>query len=118
MNDDLKTCPHCDNPYLAIRTDVYKDKREFIYCDCCGAMADRKTWAKSVNQPKMRHVGESTVIRGAAWTSLDKQLVLPLKGGKYRVYFEFIGSIADHIKAQESSAVNDGADEILNMKGV
>lgn len=115
MTDELKTCPHCDNPYLAIRTDVYKDKREFIYCDCCGAMADRKTWVKAVNQPKMRHVGEATVTRESAWINLDKQLVLPLKGGKYRVYFEFIGSIADHIKAQESSVANDGADEILGV---
>jgi predicted RNA-binding Zn-ribbon protein involved in translation (DUF1610 family) len=45
------SCPNCGNEYLAIRTDVYKDKREFYYCDCCGAMADKKTWKKAtVNQ--------------------------------------------------------------------
>jgi hypothetical protein len=37
-------CKSCGNEYLASRTDVYKDKRPFIYCDCCGAIADRKTW--------------------------------------------------------------------------
>lgn len=37
-------CKTCGNEYLASRTDVYKDKRPFIYCDCCGAMADSKTW--------------------------------------------------------------------------
>ncbi len=43
---DLPSCATCDNSYLAIRTDVYKDKREFVYCDCCGAMADKATWMK------------------------------------------------------------------------
>lgn len=37
-------CKVCGNEYLASRTDIYKDKRPFIYCDCCGSMADRKTW--------------------------------------------------------------------------
>jgi Protein of unknown function (DUF551) len=37
-------CKTCGNTYLASRTDVHKDKRPFIYCDCCGAMADSKTW--------------------------------------------------------------------------
>jgi hypothetical protein len=37
-------CKTCGNEYLASRTDVHKDKRPFIYCDCCGAMADSKTW--------------------------------------------------------------------------
>jgi len=38
------SCKTCGNEYLASRTDVYKEKRPFIYCDCCGAMADSKTW--------------------------------------------------------------------------
>jgi hypothetical protein len=37
-------CKTCGNEYLSSRTDVHKDKRPFIYCDCCGAMADSKTW--------------------------------------------------------------------------
>lgn len=41
---ELKNCPVCNNDYLAIRTDIYKDKREFVYCDCCGAMATRSLW--------------------------------------------------------------------------
>ena len=41
------SCGTCGNTYLAVRTDVYKDKREFMYCDCCGAMADRKTWNRA-----------------------------------------------------------------------
>ncbi len=40
----LGACKTCGNEYLATRTDVHKDKRPFIYCDCCGAMADSKTW--------------------------------------------------------------------------
>ncbi len=39
----LKPCS-CGNEYLAIRTDVYKDKREFVYCDCCGALGTVKLW--------------------------------------------------------------------------
>lgn len=37
----------CGNTYLSIRTDIYKGKREFIYCDCCGAMATRTLWQSS-----------------------------------------------------------------------
>lgn len=39
-----KKCPECDNEYLAIRTDIYKDKREFVYCDCCGFLLQEKHW--------------------------------------------------------------------------
>lgn len=44
----------CGNSYLAIRTDVYKDGREFVYCDCCGAMATRDLWraALATQQPE------------------------------------------------------------------
>lgn len=35
-------CPNCGNEYLAIRKDVYKDLREFVYCDCCGFLAEEK----------------------------------------------------------------------------
>jgi hypothetical protein len=42
--DHPGACKTCGNTYLASRTDVHKDKRPFIYCDCCGAMADSKTW--------------------------------------------------------------------------
>lgn len=41
---DVSSCKLCGNTYLAIRTDIYKDKRAFVYCDCCGAMADSKSW--------------------------------------------------------------------------
>lgn len=37
-------CPQCGNAYLAIRTDIHKDKREFVYCDTCGCLADRRVW--------------------------------------------------------------------------
>lgn len=43
-SESLPNCPVCDNDYLAIRTDVYKDQREFVYCDCCGATATRQLW--------------------------------------------------------------------------
>ena len=49
------SCGTCGNPCLAVRTDVHKDKREFMYCDCCGAMADRKTWNRAhpqASEPK------------------------------------------------------------------
>jgi transcription elongation factor Elf1 len=44
MIDVTNSCKLCGNTYLVTRTDVYKDKRAFVYCDCCGAMADSKTW--------------------------------------------------------------------------
>lgn len=44
MSDELKSCPECTNDYLAIRTDIYKDQREFVYCDCCGCMAPKSVW--------------------------------------------------------------------------
>lgn len=34
----------CGNPYLAIRNDIYKDKRPFVYCDCCGALTTLPLW--------------------------------------------------------------------------
>lgn len=40
----MSKCPCCENEYLSIRTDFYKDSREFVYCDVCGAMADRRIW--------------------------------------------------------------------------
>ena len=49
---ELNLCPICTNQYLAIRTDIYKDKREFVYCDCCGAMATKPMWqAAQAQQP-------------------------------------------------------------------
>lgn len=50
MTDQIETC-RCGNDYLAIRTDIYKDKREFVYCDVCGALADRKTWQAGMKKP-------------------------------------------------------------------
>lgn len=44
MSKKLPNC-RCGNSYLTIRTDIYKDKREFVYCDCCGALADMETWS-------------------------------------------------------------------------
>lgn len=46
-NKELPDCS-CGNSYLAIRTDIYKDKREFIYCDCCSAMATRDLWCAAL----------------------------------------------------------------------
>lgn len=48
----VESCPTCGNAYLAIRTDLYKDKRPFVYCDCCGAMADKKTWITAQDNSK------------------------------------------------------------------
>ena len=45
--DDVPDCGTCGNSYLAIRTDVYKDKRPFVYCDCCGSMGDLKLWNRA-----------------------------------------------------------------------
>jgi len=42
--EEIPNCPACGNNYLAIRTDISKDGREFIYCDCCGALATRNIW--------------------------------------------------------------------------
>lgn len=45
MSDEkLKDCHECGNEYLTIRTDIYKDKREFVYCDCCGLLAQKSVW--------------------------------------------------------------------------
>jgi len=43
----IHDCPECGNGYLAIRTDIHKDKREFVYCDICGALASRNLWQKA-----------------------------------------------------------------------
>lgn len=42
--DKIKDCHCCGNNYLAIRKDIYKDGREFVYCDSCGAMATKDVW--------------------------------------------------------------------------
>lgn len=57
MTQEIPDCPNCNNQYLAIRTDIYKDKREFIYCDQCGSVATRSLWVmaalgKEVKEPK------------------------------------------------------------------
>jgi len=57
----------CGNSYLAIRTDLYKDKREFIYCDCCGAMADRETWHRAT----LPAAAEAPALRDAVFTVLE-----------------------------------------------
>jgi hypothetical protein len=41
---ELLPCPECENEYLAIRTDIYKDQREFVYCDRCGCMTGKNVW--------------------------------------------------------------------------
>jgi hypothetical protein len=33
--------------------DIYKDKREFVYCDCCGAMATKPLWIKANTTPEI-----------------------------------------------------------------
>lgn len=58
----LPNCPVCDNAYLAIRTDVYKDKREFVYCDCCGATATRQLWVlASIGKESNKKIGNQHV---------------------------------------------------------
>lgn len=51
-NDDIADCGTCGNSYLAIRTDIYKDKRPFVYCDCCGSMGDLKLWNRANAKPE------------------------------------------------------------------
>ena len=58
MASDAIPDRRCGNSYLAIRTDIYKDGREFIYCDCCGALADRKTW-QAAFRPAPKVAGSS-----------------------------------------------------------
>lgn len=48
-----KKCPECDNEYLAVRTDIYKDKRKFVYCDCCGFLLQEKSWYLVHNNSKL-----------------------------------------------------------------
>lgn len=55
MTDTINDCVNCGNSYLTIRTDVYKDKRQFIYCDVCGAMADRRTWKFATQTPDVKN---------------------------------------------------------------
>ena len=50
--DDISDCGTCGNYYLAIRTDLYKDKRPFVYCDCCGSMGDLKLWNRANAKPE------------------------------------------------------------------
>lgn len=42
--EQLQDCPNCGNAYLAIRTDIYKDGRDFVYCDCCGCITEKSVW--------------------------------------------------------------------------
>ena len=50
----------CGNSYLAIRTDIYKDKRQFVYCDCCGALTTRDLWGCWV-KPVREHIGRMII---------------------------------------------------------
>ena len=36
----MEKCPRCENPYLAVRQDIYKDERNFLYCDMCGFLIE------------------------------------------------------------------------------
>jgi transcription elongation factor Elf1 len=58
---DPQNCPECGNAHLAIRTDIYKDGREFVYCDCCGCLADRRVWDRIV--PKDSAIYSAIVAR-------------------------------------------------------
>ena len=49
--EKIPDCGTCGNTYLAIRTDIYKDKRPFVYCDCCGSMGDLKLWNRANAKP-------------------------------------------------------------------
>ena len=49
-SDNIPDCKSCGNTYLAIRNDVYKDKRPFVYCDCCGSMGDLELWVRANKQ--------------------------------------------------------------------
>lgn len=44
IETELLPCPECENYYLAIRDDLYRGKREFVYCDCCGCLAPKSVW--------------------------------------------------------------------------
>lgn len=43
-SDEPMPCPECSNEYLAIRNDIHKDGRAFVYCDVCGCMAPKSVW--------------------------------------------------------------------------
>ena len=65
----------CGNQYLAIRTDIYKDGREFVYCDCCGALATRVMWERQALLPPRLDAAEVAkhVARLEASTFKDDQ---------------------------------------------
>ena len=66
-------CKTCGNTYLASRTDVYKDKRPFIYCDCCGAMADSKTWYLTHGPaPKQAEPSRPDILEKLTYHSLER----------------------------------------------
>ena len=110
-SDELPNCAVCGNSYLAIKTHIYKDKREFIYCDCCGAMADRKTWmlVTPARQPvgtlknstlRQRDQRAQQVLamlkeQGAQWSlsQRDEPGVLTIRM-QSDVFVEFVDSIA------------------------
>lgn len=74
MNDRaLPDCPVCANAYLAIRTDIYKDKREFVYCDCCGAMATVPLWT-AAQSPEIARLRE---LAATCYAGLGAECNLP-----------------------------------------
>lgn len=107
MSDELKTCPECRNEHLAIRTDIYKDGREFVYCDCCGCLASKGVWNLIVRttQPAPIPVQALVEIRRALQEANEKPngpicdtIWMP---GRPETLFDFIDEAIAAIAAKE-----------------
>ena len=87
-NEQISDC-RCGNAYLAIRTDLYKDGREFVYCDCCGALADHKTW-QAAGRASLAGAAEPVVhmevLNPGAVTYCLAEAAKRLPPGEYRLY--------------------------------
>jgi hypothetical protein len=101
-----KGCPNCGNEYLAIRTDIYKDKREFFYCDCCGAMADRKTWEKATAQPAQEpHLKTSFQLE---WTEERRKAAAKVVAESFKQFREEDNLLRQALEALELASDNTG----------
>jgi hypothetical protein len=71
--EQLQDCPNCGNSYLAIRTDMYKDEREFVYCDCCGCITERDVWNRVSKRPEL--VPKEPATSGANRFDFEQQIM-------------------------------------------
>lgn len=101
----LKDCPVCSNAYLAIRTDLYKDGREFVYCDCCGCLADRRVWNR-ISALEAEAVQEARILT-CVYCGHEYPQDTPTHGD---------GVLTEHIKICEKHPMRKAESDIVMLR--